>query len=204
MASSSSSPSFVGERNAVSATKRSSINSSTTNTTPISSTPAVKSTSTPASSGVKKRKEAPSLPRFHLTSEWLEPFREDGLTLYEIHRLPRSFKNVVSPNETSDASLREGSHTRDMPDLRTFCADPSPQRLRRSLKVMASEFRCAICMEYITNARIVVECLHRFCEACVEMSLRRGFNQCPICRKSMSRRSLPRGKFVERKIHVYV
>jgi E3 ubiquitin-protein ligase RNF1/2 len=38
---------------------------------------------------------------------------------------------------------------------------------------------------------MVVECLHRFCEECIERSMRVGRNQCPICRVVIpSRRSL--------------
>lgn len=62
-----------------------------------------------------------------------------------------------------------------------------------SLKALKQEFRCAICLDYIRNARVVKECLHRFCETCIEKALiqvgRR--NECPICRVFVpTRRSL--------------
>lgn len=62
-----------------------------------------------------------------------------------------------------------------------------------ALKILKQEFRCVICLGYIRNARVVKECLHRFCEQCIEKALiqvgRR--NECPICRVFIpSRRSL--------------
>jgi Zinc finger, C3HC4 type (RING finger) len=61
------------------------------------------------------------------------------------------------------------------------------------------EIRCAICLDILRNTRIVRECLHRFCESCIEQALtfqnvealggRR--KECPICRVYIpSRRSL--------------
>jgi Zinc finger, C3HC4 type (RING finger) len=61
------------------------------------------------------------------------------------------------------------------------------------------EIRCAICLDILQNTRIVRECLHRFCESCIEQALtfqnveavggRR--KECPICRVYIpSRRSL--------------
>lgn len=64
-------------------------------------------------------------------------------------------------------------------------------RIQRSLKALNAEFRCAICLDYIRSTRTVVECLHRFCEDCIERSLRMGRNECPICRAAVpSKRSL--------------
>lgn len=63
-------------------------------------------------------------------------------------------------------------------------------RIQRPVKSF-SNFHCVICLGYIRNARIVMECLHRFCEDCIEKSLRMGRNECPICRTFVpSRRSL--------------
>ena len=68
-----------------------------------------------------------------------------------------------------------------------------------SMDALRTEFRCAICLDILRNARIVRECLHRFCESCIEHALtfqnveavggRR--KECPICRVYIpSRRSL--------------
>jgi Ring finger domain len=68
-----------------------------------------------------------------------------------------------------------------------------------SMDALRQEFRCAICLDMLRHARIVRECLHRFCESCMEQALtfqnvagiggRR--KECPICRVYIpSRRSL--------------
>jgi E3 ubiquitin-protein ligase RNF1/2 len=63
-------------------------------------------------------------------------------------------------------------------------------RIHRPVKTF-SNLQCVICLGFINNARIVMECLHRFCEDCIEKSLRMGRNECPICRTFVpSRRSL--------------
>lgn len=64
-------------------------------------------------------------------------------------------------------------------------------RIHRPLKALRSEFTCVICLDFIKNTRVVMECLHRFCEDCIEKSLRLGKKECPICRVPVpSRRSL--------------
>jgi E3 ubiquitin-protein ligase RNF1/2 len=80
-------------------------------------------------------------------------------------------------------------------DLTLFEVNRKPRgimtgRIQRPVKSF-SNFHCVICLGYIKNARIVMECLHRFCEDCIEKSLRMGRNECPICRTFVpSRRSL--------------
>lgn len=64
-------------------------------------------------------------------------------------------------------------------------------RIQRPEKALEQAFRCVICLGYIRNTRIVMECMHRFCEGCIEKSLRMGRNECPVCRVYVpSRRSL--------------
>ena len=69
---------------------------------------------------------------------------------------------------------------------------PAPTgRFQCSIPLLKQEFRCVVCLDYMTNARIVRECLHRFCEACIEKCLVQGRKECPICRVHIpSRRSL--------------
>ncbi|CAL9169843.1 putative E3 ubiquitin-protein ligase RING1b isoform X1 [Musa acuminata AAA Group] len=53
------------------------------------------------------------------------------------------------------------------------------------------EVQCAICLGIIRKTRTVMECLHRFCRACIDKSMRLGNNECPACRTHCaSRRSL--------------
>jgi hypothetical protein len=64
-------------------------------------------------------------------------------------------------------------------------------RIQRPLKELRSEFRCVICLGYIRNTRVVMECLHRFCDECIGMALRLGRKECPMCKAPIpTRRSV--------------
>ena len=89
---------------------------------------------------------------FNPISKWEEFTQIPDLTLFDIHREPRI--------ET---------------------ADPS-ERVKFPLNVLSSDFRCAVCLGYIKNARVVKECLHRFCEECIDRCIRIGKKECPKCR----------------------
>lgn len=53
----------------------------------------------------------------------------------------------------------------------------------------ANGFKCTICLEVMKNPVVLPECMHRFCETCVEKSLRKCKHECPNCRcKIVSRR----------------
>lgn len=69
---------------------------------------------------------------------------------------------------------------------------PAPTgRFQCHVHGLRQEFRCVICLDYIANARLVRECLHRFCEGCIEKVLSQVRKECPICRTHIpSRRSL--------------
>mmetsp|Transcript_41177 Transcript_41177/g.67605 ORF Transcript_41177/g.67605 Transcript_41177/m.67605 type:complete len:280 (+) Transcript_41177:13-852(+) len=98
---------------------------------------------------------------FNPVSKWQENVEVPGLTLFDIHREPRR------ENEDPDA------------------------RVRIQLKVLGPEFHCPVCLGYVKNTRIVKECLHRFCNECIEKCLRVGKKECPQCRIHIpSRRSL--------------
>lgn len=98
---------------------------------------------------------------FNPVSKWQEPVEVPGLTLFDIHREPRR------------------------------ASDDPAARVRVQLKVLSPEFHCSVCLSYIKNTRIVKECLHRFCNDCIEKCLRIGKRECPQCRIHIpSRRSL--------------
>lgn len=84
---------------------------------------------------------------------------------------------------------------RRVDDLTLFEFNRKPRRvitgrIQRPVKSF-SNLKCVICLGFIKNARVVMECMHRFCEECIEKSLRMGRNECPICRTFVpSRRSL--------------
>ena len=51
-----------------------------------------------------------------------------------------------------------------------------------SMRAVLHAFRCVICLSTLNKPKAVRECMHRFCEDCIEKSLRMGRNECPFCR----------------------
>ncbi len=50
---------------------------------------------------------------------------------------------------------------------------------------------CPVCMSILKKTKVVMTCLHRFCEECIDKCLRMNNNECPACRAHVpSRRSL--------------
>ena len=49
-------------------------------------------------------------------------------------------------------------------------------------RAFISEFHCPICMSILRKTKVVMSCLHRFCEECVDKCLRMNNNECPQCR----------------------
>jgi hypothetical protein len=61
------------------------------------------------------------------------------------------------------------------------------------LSLLNVDLTCPVCLGIIRSAMTVMECTHRFCEACITKCLRLGRKECPSCRvKCVSRRSLRR------------
>jgi len=138
-----------------------------TSDTPVEETPAAvakqedeETDSKPAAKTLNFPRTTPHRPIvdiIHERSAYMEPEREDGMTLYERHRQPR----------------------------------PVPTgRQIRPLAPILEGLKCAICLDVLKNTRIVMDCLHRFCEECIEQALKCG-KHCPICRVVIpSRRSV--------------
>jgi len=100
---------------------------------------------------------------FHPDSKWEEPYTHNhNLTLYDLNR------NPCPPQ------------------------DPSLRKTVVPLKSLHSEFICPICLGYFKKTALVMECLHRFCDECIQKCLRLGCKkECPSCRIHIpSRRSL--------------
>lgn len=142
------------------------------------------------------------------------------LTMYEIHRKPRllaslwpTAKNQRVPEESpgkagkteraalelSDPMKKSDSEKTTSEPKITLSGDQEtneeqhgPIRVTRDVKQLLDTFRCVICCGTLNEAKIVRDCLHRFCENCVETCLRRfKTNQCPVCRKEIpTRRNL--------------
>jgi len=109
----------------------------------------------------------PNYPKYHPHSKWQEPYNG-------------------GPNIAVDSLLELTMYERNR--------KPRPivsGVIQRPLDALHPEFRCVICLGFIQNTKVVMECLHRFCADCIETSLRKGRHECPICRVFVpSRRSL--------------
>eukprot|EP00521_Asterionellopsis_glacialis_P007349 CAMPEP_0195284470 /NCGR_PEP_ID=MMETSP0707-20130614/2654_1 /TAXON_ID=33640 /ORGANISM="Asterionellopsis glacialis, Strain CCMP134" /LENGTH=511 /DNA_ID=CAMNT_0040343819 /DNA_START=115 /DNA_END=1650 /DNA_ORIENTATION=- len=125
------------------------------------------STASATSSSKNNAQAAHLLPQYHPESKYQEPWKDPYLTLFDVHRQPRRIMN--HPH----------------------------QRVSLPLKLLGNEFQCPICLGYMKQTSIVMECLHRFCRDCIQKCLRLGKKQCPSCRIHIpSRRSLrPDPKF---------
>jgi len=110
-------------------------------------------------------------------SDYEEPISIPGLTLYDIHRVPR--KCIQDENHMVTVRLRGSNRGGTVTNASKDSVD--------------SIFRCPICLCYMRKASIVMVCLHRFCSACIEKCIRVGKRECPSCRVHIpSRRSLRR------------
>ena len=55
--------------------------------------------------------------------------------------------------------------------------------------LLNEELSCPICMDVLNNA-LVTECLHRFCQECIQKHLRQlkgtgNAHECPMCREKI-------------------
>ncbi len=127
---------------------------------------------------LKEQKEG-----WHPESKWQEPWADDGLTLYDIHREPLQLAEEARP--TAAAATTNPSSS----------SSSSHNIVKCSLKSLDPEFQCVICLQYMDDPMIVMDCLHRFCGECIQKCLRFGNQkrECPTCRAPIpSRRSLRR------------
>lgn len=67
----------------------------------------------------------------------------------------------------------------------------SDEKIQRSADAVKPYLQCPICLGIMHDPVIVMECLHRFCNSCIQKCLRIGKNECPCCKLHIpSRRSL--------------
>jgi Zinc finger, C3HC4 type (RING finger) len=94
-------------------------------------------------------------------SEYEEIELVPGCTLYDLYRQPR-------------IPVTDKSVVRALP-----------------VRTLNVELTCPVCLCIVREAEVVMECLHRFCSKCIQMSLRGTSKDCPSCRKHIpSKRSL--------------
>eukprot|EP00808_Paulinella_micropora_P009166 g76855.t1 len=56
---------------------------------------------------------------------------------------------------------------------------------------VAKYLDCPVCFSIINKCTTTMECIHRFCEECIETTLRQGQKKCPVCNNVCpSRRNL--------------
>ena len=144
--------------------------------------------------------------KFHPGSKWQEPFvpgagllpkdpPQHGLTLYEVHRKPR-MNCVPQKNNDKNASREVADDGKKRARRKTGrngseVVVGGSNRITCDYQNLLDEFRCVICFGTLRKTKIVRECLHRFCDTCVQTCLRRMSNSCPVCRTVIpSRRSL--------------
>ena len=125
---------------------------------------------------------------FNPISKWQEYEEVPGLTLFDIHRAPR--REDLDPNAVVTINLKVCACDKDAFVWVDFISS-HPTTCQHPKKTLAPEFQCPVCLGYIKTTRIVKECLHRFCNECIEKCLRSGMKHCPQCRMYIpSRRSL--------------
>lgn len=64
--------------------------------------------------------------------------------------------------------------------------------VRLPKRIIDSDLTCAICMNIISEAMIISDCLHRFCSDCIGQCLRLSKRECPSCRTPVTRHQLMR------------
>ncbi|XP_009417210.2 putative E3 ubiquitin-protein ligase RING1a isoform X4 [Musa acuminata AAA Group] len=95
-------------------------------------------------------------------------------------------KTPTNPPQQQDGRDGESDGSQSEDDL-----TDEEQFVPVRLPDIRKEVQCAICLGIIRKTRTVMECLHRFCRACIDKSMRLGNNECPACRTHCaSRRSL--------------
>lgn len=64
---------------------------------------------------------------------------------------------------------------------------PPPELLEKLLSIIkgGADFDCAICLNQPTNA-VITPCAHVYCQRCIEKSLLRNKEQCPMCRSNLT------------------
>lgn len=86
---------------------------------------------------------------------------------------------------------------------RPIITDPERQS-RIPARLLNAELTCPICLSIVRSTHTFMECLHRFCQECIEKYLRLGQKECPKCRvKVSSRRALRPDPAFDKIIHKF-
>ncbi|GAB5363410.1 hypothetical protein AAMO2058_000880500 [Amorphochlora amoebiformis] len=107
----------------------------------------------------------------------------------------RSTQELLSqiPREDLERRIIQMGHVEIDRDAPVRPADTSSREISLRVRKLNADFTCPICLGIMRETMTVMECLHRFCKDCIELSIRMGRKQCPSCRtKVPSRRNLRR------------
>ena len=96
----------------------------------------------------------------------------------------------ASQSPFRDHDEEEGELSLKLTPSRPLILDPT-NNTRIPARLLNEELSCPICLSVVRNCHTFKQCLHRFCQGCIEKNLRLGQKECPQCRvKVASRRAL--------------
>ncbi|KNC96482.1 uncharacterized protein SPPG_08072 [Spizellomyces punctatus DAOM BR117] len=79
-----------------------------------------------------------------------------------------------------DYRLRLSAYEKQRPPIPIITDDT---QVTLPLKVLSEEFTCPVCRNILQQTMVTVECMHRFCYACIREALFKGNKECPACRR---------------------
>ncbi|GFH58518.1 hypothetical protein CTEN210_14994 [Chaetoceros tenuissimus] len=132
-----------------------------------------------------------------------------NIEIGETHKLRRSSRKRSRVHHEDDYSTSRKSlkarkiQQEEAQDLRMHMSSSEERDRKEDRNIFYQDFKCAICLEIVTDPHIIPECCHRFCGPCINESIKARYNECPACRQHIStKRSLRKdalfGKLLDR------
>ena len=120
-----------------------------------------------------------------------------NIEIGESRELRRSSRKRSRVHHEDDCSTsRESRKARKIQQLRMKQSSSKEQDRKEERKIFYQDFKCAICLEIVTDPHIIPECCHRFCGSCIKESIQ-WHNECPTCRQQIStKRSLRKDELI--------
>ncbi|CAH8313454.1 unnamed protein product [Eruca vesicaria subsp. sativa] len=112
----------------------------------------------------------------------------------QLGRIPEAEEKEEDPNQMDVMETEESEEEEDPEETSPSSTSEEESELEFVEDVELEDIRkhvqCPICLGIIRKTRTVMGCLHRFCQECIDKSMRQGNHECPACRKHCaSRRS---------------
>ncbi|KAF8111730.1 hypothetical protein N665_0073s0086 [Sinapis alba] len=116
----------------------------------------------------------------------------------QLGRTTQAEEKEEDPNHMDVMEEEEALEEEEGKDSKERSQSPSSEEESESefmegvdLEEIRKYVQCPICLGIIRKTRTFMECLHRFCQVCIDKSMRSAKHECPACRKHCaSRRSL--------------